>query len=226
MEASGEIATSPALVHLIEIQKTVAAETGCAFFNTFEAMGGPGNHGQVVQSPASIGERGFHASTAGGRGESGLALRKRLGQSIAAIALDSESWPQFRFPRLRSHKKSKHKKAPAKPVYAVAKPNASLLPISEETASAESHIENPEALASFFESLDQARASKSRGSHFAIRRFAHRFGRLGERNAHRPATPLWRPVAPVSRCPAGRFGDTAASISPATVRKAGCLRVP
>jgi lysophospholipase L1-like esterase len=41
-DESGEIATPAALTHLIEIQRQVAANTGCAFFNTFEAMGGAG----------------------------------------------------------------------------------------------------------------------------------------------------------------------------------------
>ncbi len=44
--ASGEISTPPALIHLIEVQKKIAAETGCAFFNTFKAMGGEGTMGQ------------------------------------------------------------------------------------------------------------------------------------------------------------------------------------
>jgi len=38
----GEIITVPILPRLVEIQRTVAAETGCAFFNTFQAMGGEG----------------------------------------------------------------------------------------------------------------------------------------------------------------------------------------
>lgn len=40
--AGGEVSTPPALEDLIAVQKRVAAETGCAFFNTFEAMGGAG----------------------------------------------------------------------------------------------------------------------------------------------------------------------------------------
>jgi lysophospholipase L1-like esterase len=42
MKASGEILTPPAMEKLIEQQRRIAAETGCAFFNTFEAMGGAG----------------------------------------------------------------------------------------------------------------------------------------------------------------------------------------
>ena len=37
-----EITTPPALEQLIAVQRRIAAETGCAFFNTFEAMGGAG----------------------------------------------------------------------------------------------------------------------------------------------------------------------------------------
>jgi lysophospholipase L1-like esterase len=42
----GEIVTPPSLPALIEVQKKVAAETGCAFFNTYEAMGGAGTMGR------------------------------------------------------------------------------------------------------------------------------------------------------------------------------------
>jgi len=42
----GDIVTPPALEKLIEVQRQVAAETGCAFFNTFEAMGGAGTMGR------------------------------------------------------------------------------------------------------------------------------------------------------------------------------------
>jgi len=42
MKASGEILTPPAMQALVEKQRQIAAETSCAFFNTFEAMGGAG----------------------------------------------------------------------------------------------------------------------------------------------------------------------------------------
>ncbi len=44
--ANGEIATAPALEDLIEVQRQVAKETGCAFFDTFAAMGGEGTMGR------------------------------------------------------------------------------------------------------------------------------------------------------------------------------------
>ncbi len=40
--SGGEISTPETLPALIEVQRRVAAETGCAFFDTFDAMGGAG----------------------------------------------------------------------------------------------------------------------------------------------------------------------------------------
>jgi lysophospholipase L1-like esterase len=41
-DATGEIVTVPILPHVVDIQRKVALESGWAFFNTFEAMGGEG----------------------------------------------------------------------------------------------------------------------------------------------------------------------------------------
>jgi lysophospholipase L1-like esterase len=41
-----EIHTMPGILHIVEIQKRVAKETGCGFFNTFEAMGGESTMGR------------------------------------------------------------------------------------------------------------------------------------------------------------------------------------
>jgi lysophospholipase L1-like esterase len=46
MNAAGDIVTPDSLQTLIAVQKKVAAETGCAFFNTFNAMGGAGTMGR------------------------------------------------------------------------------------------------------------------------------------------------------------------------------------
>ncbi len=40
--SDGRIATMAAVPRIVQIQQEAAAETGCAFFNTFEAMGGAG----------------------------------------------------------------------------------------------------------------------------------------------------------------------------------------
>jgi lysophospholipase L1-like esterase len=44
--SGGEIGTVPALTKVVTIKQRVAADTGCAFFNTFEAMGGAGTMGR------------------------------------------------------------------------------------------------------------------------------------------------------------------------------------
>jgi len=44
-----EIETMPTIPRIVEIQKRVAADMGCAFFNTFEAMGGAGTMARWYQ---------------------------------------------------------------------------------------------------------------------------------------------------------------------------------
>jgi hypothetical protein len=48
--STGEIATVPALIRLVTMQQRIAAETGCGFFNTFQAMGGPGTMGRWYEA--------------------------------------------------------------------------------------------------------------------------------------------------------------------------------
>jgi lysophospholipase L1-like esterase len=43
---AGEIVTPPALAELVDVEQRIAAETGCAFFNTWQAMGGAGTMGR------------------------------------------------------------------------------------------------------------------------------------------------------------------------------------
>lgn len=45
-DSTGGIGTVPSLLRLITLQQKVALETGCSFFNTFQAMGGPGTMGR------------------------------------------------------------------------------------------------------------------------------------------------------------------------------------
>lgn len=65
---SGEIVTVPALHRLINIQQRVAAETQCAFYNTFQAMGGPGTMGRWYQAePRLVGADFIHPMPAGAK---------------------------------------------------------------------------------------------------------------------------------------------------------------
>ncbi len=67
-EPSGEIGTVPALPRVVEIEQRVARETGCAFFNTFQAMGGPGTMGRWYQAePRLVSADFIHPMPAGAR---------------------------------------------------------------------------------------------------------------------------------------------------------------
>ncbi len=67
-EAGGEIGTVPTIPRLVTIQQRVAGETGCGFFNTYMAMGGPGTMGQWYQAePRLVGGDFIHPMPAGAR---------------------------------------------------------------------------------------------------------------------------------------------------------------
>lgn len=67
-ESSGEIGTMPTIPRLVTIQQRVAMETGCGFFNTFLAMGGPGTMGQWYQAePRLVGGDFIHPMPAGAK---------------------------------------------------------------------------------------------------------------------------------------------------------------
>lgn len=67
-EERGTIGTIPPLPRLVAIQAQVASEEGCAFFNTFEAMGGPGTMGKwYMAEPRLVSGDFIHPLPAGGR---------------------------------------------------------------------------------------------------------------------------------------------------------------
>jgi len=63
-DSGGTIGTMPTIPRLVTIQQRTAMETGCGFFNTFLAMGGPGNDGAVVSGRTPAGRRRFYPSHA------------------------------------------------------------------------------------------------------------------------------------------------------------------
>ncbi len=66
--SDGQIATLPAVPRIVQIQRRVAAETGCAFFNTFEAMGGAGTMARWYQGQPRLVTADFmHPFPAGAR---------------------------------------------------------------------------------------------------------------------------------------------------------------
>lgn len=67
-DAEGEIGTVAALPKLVAIQERLAAEEGCGFFNTYEAMGGAGTMGRWYQaSPRLVGADFIHPLPAGAK---------------------------------------------------------------------------------------------------------------------------------------------------------------
>jgi lysophospholipase L1-like esterase len=65
---TGEIETVPPLSRLVALEQRVAAEYGCAFFNTFEAMGGPGTMGRwYLTEPRMVGADLIHPMPAGAK---------------------------------------------------------------------------------------------------------------------------------------------------------------
>jgi hypothetical protein len=67
-EETGRIGTISPLPRLVEIQREVAREQECAFFNTFEAMGGAGTMGRWYEGePRLVSADFIHPLPAGGR---------------------------------------------------------------------------------------------------------------------------------------------------------------
>jgi len=66
--SDGEIVTTPILPKLVEIESSVAAETGTAFFNTYEAMGGEGTMARWYTSePRLVSADFIHPMPAGAK---------------------------------------------------------------------------------------------------------------------------------------------------------------
>lgn len=64
----GQIVTPPTLPRLVEIQRQIAAEMSCAFFNTFQAMGGEGTMGRWYESqPRLVSADFIHPLPAGAK---------------------------------------------------------------------------------------------------------------------------------------------------------------
>jgi lysophospholipase L1-like esterase len=66
--ANGEIDTIPTMPRLVATESKIAADTGVAFFDTFEAMGGSGTMGRWYTSePRLVGSDYIHPMPAGAR---------------------------------------------------------------------------------------------------------------------------------------------------------------
>jgi lysophospholipase L1-like esterase len=73
LNSTGDIVTTPALMRLVGREAMVAQESGTAFFNTFDAMGGEGTMGRwYAAQPRIVGADYIHPLPAGGKIVGGL----------------------------------------------------------------------------------------------------------------------------------------------------------
>ena len=77
-DSNSEITTVPSLPLLVEIQRRMAAETGCAFFNTFQAMGGEGTMARWYESSPRLVSADFTHPLPAGAHKVGLLLDQAL----------------------------------------------------------------------------------------------------------------------------------------------------
>jgi lysophospholipase L1-like esterase len=74
----GQIMTPATLPRVVEIQRQIAAETGCAFFNTFQAMGGEGTMARWYESQPRLVSADFMHPLPAGAKKVGVLLDQAL----------------------------------------------------------------------------------------------------------------------------------------------------
>lgn len=74
----GKVRTMPNVPRIVEVQREVAAAEGCAFFDTFQAMGGEGAMGRWHQAKPRLGWGDFRHATPAGYEVVGNMLYKAL----------------------------------------------------------------------------------------------------------------------------------------------------
>jgi len=77
-DSTGQITTVPTLPRLVEIQSQIASEMSCAFFNTFQAMGGAGTMGRWYESQPRLVSADFMHPLPGGARKVGVLLDQAL----------------------------------------------------------------------------------------------------------------------------------------------------
>ncbi|MDC0721347.1 GDSL-type esterase/lipase family protein [Nannocystis bainbridge] len=82
-DGSGKIVTRPIVTKLVQAQREVAQAEGCAFFDTYEAMGGAGSMGRWVRSSPALGAGDLSHLTHHGHKVVGALLYRSLMQGYA-----------------------------------------------------------------------------------------------------------------------------------------------
>ncbi len=83
-DASGQIVTPAVLPKIVGIQKQVAAEMGCAFFDTYDAMGGAGTMGKWYNSQPRLVSADFMHPLPAGAAKVGTLLASALTKAFDA----------------------------------------------------------------------------------------------------------------------------------------------
>jgi hypothetical protein len=76
--SDGSIGTLATIPKLVEIQRLAALETGCAFFNTYQAMGGEGTMGRWYSTQPRLVSADFMHPLPQGARKVGLLLDEAL----------------------------------------------------------------------------------------------------------------------------------------------------
>lgn len=89
----GEIETMPTIPRIVAIQKRVAVETGCGFFDTFAAMGGEGTMARWYNAqPRLVSADFIHPYPAGGKIVA-VVLTREIGQALNRYKLGHTAKP-------------------------------------------------------------------------------------------------------------------------------------
>jgi lysophospholipase L1-like esterase len=77
-DSKGDIVTVPTVPRIVEIQQRVSLDTGCAFFNTYAAMGGAGTMAQWYAAKPKLVNADYLHPTPGGAAKVGSMLDEAL----------------------------------------------------------------------------------------------------------------------------------------------------
>lgn len=94
-DSSGDIVTVPILPRIVEIQRETALETDCAFFDTFDAMGGAGTMARWYQSQPRLVSADFTHPLPAGAARVGALLDDALMRGYAHFQATARGYARF-----------------------------------------------------------------------------------------------------------------------------------
>ena len=89
-DSTGQITTPATLPRLVEIQRQIAADTGCAFFNTFQAMGGAGTMARWYENQPRLVSADFMHPLPAGAKKVGVLLDQALESGFRQFKIKQE----------------------------------------------------------------------------------------------------------------------------------------